>query len=175
MERKLAEGAPDGSPVVPHAALIERVVADLGFELVTLERGGGRRRALVRLRVDRPEGEAGRSSVTVDDCAAVSRAVRAALEAEDGEEAEYILEVSSPGVERPLTRRRDFERFAGQVVRIRGYAPLAERGRQLEGVLLGMSNEEGDAVALEVGGETIQVPIGAIAKARLVYRWEDDL
>ena len=175
MAQKRRGGAPGPNPIEPRTALIEQVVVDLGFELVTLERGGGRRRPLVRLRVDRPESEPGRSSVTVDDCAAVSRAVRAALEAEDGDEVEYILEVSSPGVERPLTRPRDFERFAGQVVRIRGYAPFAERGRQLEGVLLGMSNQGSDAVALEVGGETIRVPMQDIATAKLVYRWEDDL
>lgn len=173
--RRGAEAPRDSSD--PRAALIEDVVADLGFELVTLERGGGRRRPLLRLRVDRPEGEPGRSSITVDDCAAVSRAVRAALEAEEEESegVEYILEVSSPGVERPLAGPRDFERFAGQVVRIRGYAPFAQRGRQLEGVLLGMSTRDTDAVALEVGGETVEVPIRAIATAKLVYRWEDDL
>ena len=171
--RRGAEALRDSSE--PRAALIEQVVADLGFELVTLERGGGRRRLLLRLRVDRPESEPGRSSITVDDCAAVSRAVRAALEAEESEGVEYILEVSSPGVERPLTGPRDFERFAGQAVRIRGYAPFAQRGRQLEGVLLGMSTRDSDAVALDVGGETVEVPIRAIATARLVYRWEDDL
>jgi ribosome maturation factor RimP len=175
VEQERQEGAASRDPIEPRAALIERVVADLGFELVTLERGGGRRRPLLRLRVDRPESEPGRSSITVDDCAAVSRAVRAALETEDGDEVEYILEVSSPGVERPLTRPRDFERFAGQVVRIRGYAPFAERGRRLEGVLLGISSRDSDAVALEVGGEKIQVPMQEIATAKLVYRWEDDL
>jgi ribosome maturation factor RimP len=166
---------PGHDPVEPRTALVERIVAELGFELVTFERGGGRRRPLLRLRVDRPDNEHGRSSVTVDDCAAVSRAVRAALEAEDGDEVDYILEVSSPGVERPLTRARDFERFAGQVVRIRGYAPLGGRGRQLEGLLLGMSTRGGDTVALEVGGETVEVPRKEIATAKLVYRWEDDL
>lgn len=175
MERYAREGGAARTPGEPHAALIERVVGDLGFELVTLERGGGRRRPLLRLRVDRPESAPGRSSVTVDDCALISRAVRAALESEDADEVEYILEVSSPGVERPLIRPRDFERFAGHDVRIRGYAPFGDRGRQLEGVLLGISNEDGDAVALEIGGETIQVPMRAIATARLVYRWEDDL
>jgi ribosome maturation factor RimP len=166
---------PGQNPVEPREALVERIVEELGFELVTFERAGGRRRPLWRLRVDRPESEPGRSSVTVDDCAAVSRAVRAVLEAEDGGEVEYILEVSSPGVERPLTRARDFERFAGWVVRVRGYGPLAGRGRQLEGVLLGMSTRDGDTIALEVGGETIEVPRGEIATAKLVYRWEDDL
>lgn len=166
---------PGQSPVEPRTALVERTVEELGFELVTLERGGGRRRPLLRLRVDRPESEPGRSSITVDDCAAINRAVRAALEAEDGDDVEYILEVSSPGVERPLTRERDYERFAGRSVRIRCYEPLAGHGRQLEGVLLGMSTRDDDAVALEVGGETVEVPMRAIATAKLVYRWEDDL
>ncbi len=157
------------------ASLIEDVVAQLGFELVALERGGGRRRRLLRLRIDRFESEPGRSLVTVDDCATVTRAVRDALETEDDEGVEYILEVSSPGVERPLTRPRDFERFTGHAVRIRGYAPFGEHGRQLEGVLRGLSPGEGELVILEIGAETVEVPIEAIATAKLVHRWEDDL
>jgi ribosome maturation factor RimP len=155
--------------------LIEDLVAELGFELVALERAGGRRRRRLRLRIDRPDGEPGQSSVTVDDCARVSRAVRVALESGGDGDVEYILEVSSPGVERPLTRPRDFERFAGQTVRIRGYAPFGEHGRRLEGVLLGLSPGNGEVVLLEIGAETVEVPMEGIATAKLVHRWEDDL
>lgn len=155
------------------AARIEGVVEALGFELVTLERGGGRRRPLYRLRIDRPGDEPGRSSVTVDDCARVSRAVRDLLEGEDPER-DLILEVSSPGVERPLTRPRDYERFAGRDVRLRGYGPLVERRREIVGRLLGLAGDE-RAVALDLEGARVEVPLDAIAAARLVYRWEDDL
>lgn len=151
-------------------AAIERIVDSLGFELVSLERGGGRGRPLLRLRIDRPDAAPGRSSITVDHCALVSRAVDEWLA---GEEADFMLEVSSPGVERPLVRSRDYERFAGQRVRLRGYGPLTERGRDLEGVLVGRTGEEGAQVALEVEGERIEVPLTSIARARLVHRWEE--
>ncbi len=156
---------------------IETVLAALGFALVALERGGGRRRPLFRLRVERPGDAPGRSTLTADDCAAISRAVEARLDALAGSEGEYILEVSSPGVERPLTRPEDYDRFAGLAVRLRGFGPLAGRDRQVEGVLRG--TQEGDrgvrVVMLERDGGTLRVPIADIAKANLVYRPEDDL
>ncbi len=156
------------------ATRIERVVEALGFELVTFERGGARRRPLVRLRIDRPEGEPGRSSVTVDDCARVARAVREELESEAEGDLDYSLEVSSPGVERPLTRPRDFERFAGHEVRLRGYRPLAGRAKELRGTLVGLG-PEGDVAIVDVEGERLEVALGDLAAARLEYRWEEDL
>lgn len=154
------------------------LVRELGFELVTLQRGGGRRRPLLRLRIDREDSGPGRSGVTIDDCARVSRRIRERLEGHPLEPADYVLEVSSPGVERPLVKPGDYGRFAGQKVRIRGYAPLAGRSRQLEGLLLGL--DEGPpgtepSAALEVEGERLKVPLAAIASATLVYAWEDDL
>lgn len=152
---------------------IERLLEGLGFELVALERGGGRRRPLLRLRIDRPGGDPAGSAVTVEDCAAVSRSLNEALEGDPEAPADYILEVSSPGVERPLVRPRDYRWFAGREVALRGYGPLAGRDRRLTGILLGLS--EGGAVAVEVEGERLEVPLEAIAKAHLVYRWEDEL
>lgn len=153
---------------------IEELLEGLGFELVALERGGGRRRPLLRLRIDRPEGQRGRSAVTVTDCAAVSRAVNDLLETSPEAPSDYILEVSSPGVERPLVRPRDFRRFAGREVIVGGYGPLAGRGRQLTGILLGLA-AAGDGVAIEVAGERVEVPFASIARAHLVYRWDEEL
>ena len=156
---------------------IEAVVARLGFELVALDRGGGRRRPLLRLRVDRPGGIPGRSQLTVDDCAAISRAVLDWLD-ESGQAGEsYILEVSSPGVERPLVRQSDYERFAGFAVRLRGFGPLAGGRRQVEGILRGVSEQgdEGPVVVLEAEDGELRVPLSGIAKANLVYRPESDL
>lgn len=154
---------------------IEPLLEELGFELVVLERGGGRRRPLLRLRIDRPAGSAEGSGVTVDDCTRVSRAVGDLLEESPDAPADFILEVSSPGVERPLVRPRDFERFAGRDVLLRGYGPLHAGERRVTGRLLGLGGPEREAVAVEVRGERVEVPFSAIAKANLVYRWEDDL
>ncbi|MDT8435159.1 MAG: ribosome maturation factor RimP [Gemmatimonadota bacterium] len=156
---------------------IDRVLEERGFALVALERGGGRRRPLLRLRVERPDDPPGRSSLTAADCAAISREVLAHLEAAGLEEGDRILEVSSPGVERPLGRRSDYDRFAGSEIRVRGFGPLAAGRRQLEGRLGGTDTDAAGetVVVLEVDGETLRVPLATIARAHLVYRPEDDL
>lgn len=150
---------------------IERVIEDLGYELVVLEKGGGRRRPLLRLRVDRPDGEPGRSSLTADDCAQVSRAVMEMLETRKDAAADFILEVSSPGVERPLVRARDYRRFAGHSVRLRGYGPLVGDQKQLDALLVGYDDERG-AILLEKDGKPLAVPLSAVAKGNLTYRFE---
>lgn len=157
---------------VVDAARIEAAIEAEGFELVALERGGGRKRPLLRVRIDRPDSPPGRSTVTVDDCAHLSRILRDVLESGDGGEQDWILEVSSPGVERPLVRSRDYDRFAGQRVRVRGYAPLAGRGKEIEGALLGLVEADAEAFALDVDGERVEIPLSAVASARLVYSWD---
>jgi ribosome maturation factor RimP len=149
---------------------LEEFLSGIGFELVSVEKGGGRRRPLLRLRVDRPDSRPGYSTVTVDDCAKVSKAVRPFLEERGSGEEEWILEVSSPGVERPLTKPRDYRRFAGQKVRLRGYSPLPGGSRQMVGLLVGVAREAGEeVVVLEVTGERVEIPLTDIAKATLVY------
>lgn len=154
-------------------ALQERTEA-LGFELVELERAGNRARPVLRVRVDRPDSEPG-DGVSLEDCTRISRALEAYLDELETLPSNYVLEVSSPGVERPLVRRRDFERFAGQEVALKGYAPLAGRGRRLEGELLGLvDTTNGEAVRLRLAdGEDIEVPRESIARAHLVFRWND--
>lgn len=156
---------------------VEKHLAGLGFELVSLTRGGGRGRPALRLRIDRAEDAPGEAAVTVEDCARVSRALQEFFEGRDDVPVDYELEVSSAGVERPLVRPRDYARFAGREVRLKGYAPLAERGKSLEGRLLGLEElDDGtERVALTVSGERVEVPLAAIASAHLVYHWEDDL
>ncbi len=152
------------------SADIERTVEALGFEVVQMERGGGRHRPLLRLRIDRPGVSSARSGVTVDDCLAVTRELRGALD--DDAVEDWILEVSSPGVERPLVKAADYVRFAGSRVRIRGYAPLADRSRKLEGTLLGMVDELPGTFALEIEGDRVEIPLETVASARLVYDWD---
>lgn len=156
-------------------AEIEEFLSGLGFELVTLDRGGGRRVSHMRLKIDRPWGEPGRSEVTVDDCTRVARELRGWMsDREDVPEA-LQLEVSSPGVERPLVRPRDYSRFAGETVRLKGYGPLVEGRKELEGRLLGLAGPEDEQVALEIGGERVEVSLSAVASGHLVYDWESEL
>lgn len=156
---------------------IETLLAPLGFALVSLERGGSRRRSLLRLRVERPDDPPERSSLTIDDCAVVSRAVRARLEAV-GAGGDWVLEVSSPGVERPIGRETEWERCAGLRVRVRGYGPLDGDQRQVEGTLLGLTpaveGQERRAI-LDLDGRRLEVALSGVAKASLAWRLEDDL
>ncbi|MGH7475891.1 MAG: ribosome maturation factor RimP [Longimicrobiales bacterium] len=153
---------------------LERRVEALGYELVELERAGSRARPILRLRIDRPDSRPG-DGVTVDDCARVSRALEPLLDETALGEGRYVVEVSSPGIERPLVRPRDFERFAGRTVALKGYGPLADRARNLEGELLGIQGEgEAQRVRLRLAdGEEIEIPRRAVARAHLVFRWDE--
>lgn len=152
--------------------LTEEVLDRLGYELVELERAGQRARPILRLRIDRADASPGQS-VTVDECARVSREVEAALEARDDLPVSYILEVSSPGVERPLRKRRDFERNVGQNIALRGYEPLAAGSRRIAGVLLAVEGEAGvETLRVELAdGSEAMVPLSAVARANLVFDW----
>lgn len=151
---------------------LEDALEGMGYELVDLERAGHRTRPVLRLRIDRPDSEPGRG-VTVQECAQVSRSLEPLLEAREDVPATYVLEVSSPGVERPIRKRRDFERFVGQQIAVKGYAPLAGRSKKLRGTLLeiaGSGDEERIRLRLEDETE-VEVPRSAIAKAQLVFDW----
>jgi ribosome maturation factor RimP len=102
----------------------------------------------------------------------VSRALEPWLDTREDLSDRYVLEVSSPGVERPLVRPRDWERFAGREVAVRGREPLAEgRGKRLEGVLLGPRGP--DRIGLRLAdGEEVEVPLTAVERANLIYRWD---
>jgi ribosome maturation factor RimP len=151
---------------------LEQHVEALGYELVDLERAGSRARPILRLRIDRPEGDQG---VGLEDCARVSRALEAELDADERLSERYTLEVSSPGVERPLRRDRDFERFAGQEIAVQGPEVLAGRARRLQGELLGLVQDaSGAAVRLRLpDGAEIDIPRTEIGRAHLIFRWQD--
>ena len=152
---------------------LERRVEELGYEFVELERTGSRTRPIFRVRIDRPDAEPGKG-ITLDDCAYVTRQLEPILDARPGLGGRYVLEVSSPGIERPLVRPRDFERFAGREVALRGRQPLAGRSRRLQGELLGLSGPEGEErirLRLE-NGEVVEVPRAEVTRAHLVFRWD---
>lgn len=136
--------------------LLEPVLEAMGYELVCLERpaGGG----LLRLYID---AEAG---ITVDDCEAVSRQVSGVLDVEDPLPGAYRLEVSSPGLDRPLVKPEHFERFSGARVKLRLIHPQQGR-RRYKGRLRGM---EDGTVMVEADGECYRLALDNIDMARLV-------
>jgi ribosome maturation factor RimP len=153
---------------------LEGRVEALGLEFVELERAGSRARPILRVRIDRPGSDVG-SGVTVDDCTRVSRALESYLDGAEGLSDRYVLEVSSPGVERPLLRRRDFERFTGRDIVVKGHAPLAGRKeKRLEGELVALDGEgEQEHITLRLAdGSNVEIPRADIARAHLVFRWD---
>ena len=152
---------------------IARQVEAMGLEVVELEQAGNAVRPILRLYIDRPDSVPGpgHPGVSLEDCATVSRALEPMLDAREDLSDRYVLEVSSPGVERPLTRPRDYTRFAGQEVALRGKAALAGRAKRLQGTLVGLRGEERAVLRLE-GGEELEIPLSEIDRANLVFRWE---
>lgn len=161
--------------VVPEIeAELEGKVEDLGYELVEVRWGGSGRRPQLMVRIDRPGSVPG-AGVTVEECAQVSRALEPWLDGHEALPERYVLEVSSPGVDRPLVRARDFERFRGERVAVTGRGVLLGRSTRLEGVLLGLEEEgtEREAVRLRLpGGEEVGVPRSEIRRAHLVFEWK---
>jgi ribosome maturation factor RimP len=151
---------------------IENRVAELGFEFVELERVGSRSRPILRVRIDRPDAEPGRG-ITIAECASVSRALEAFLDTDPAVGERYVLEVSSPGIERPLLRTRDYARFAGRPVALSGHEPLEGKNRRLEGMLEGIAGEgEEERILLRLAdGQLREVPRSRVARAHLVFRW----
>ena len=149
-----------------------RVEAE-GYEVVEVEWAGSSGRPVIRVRIDRA-GATGPEGVNVDDCARVSRALERWMDELETMPERYVLEVSSPGVDRPLLRARDFERFAGKKVAVKGPAPLAGRATRLEGELLGLTQvgEGEERVRLRLpGGDEVEIPRGEISGAHLVFEW----
>lgn len=142
-------------------ALCEPLIAAEGLELLDLEYAREPSGWVLRLYIDRPGGKVG-----VDECALASRAVDKALDVEDLVPNEYSLEVSSPGINRPLKKVAHFERVLGQRVKIKTFAPLFEPPRKnFAGTLTSVTPE---AVVVEVeGAGPFSIPFEAIAKANL--------
>ncbi len=140
-------------------SIIEPSLEAMGYRLVRVAMTGGRR-ATLQVMAERADGAA----MTVEDCADISRSLSALLDVADPIAGAYTLEVSSPGIDRPLVRREDFARFAGFETKIELTAPIGGR-RRFRGRLLGM---EGDQVRLLVDDAPIDLPLKAIARAKLV-------
>ncbi len=145
------------------AAIVAPTIEGLGFELVRIRLMGGKR-ATLQIMAERPDG-----GIEVEDCARISRAVGAVLDVEDPISGEYVLEVSSPGIDRPLTRLKDFERYEGYEVRVET-ADLIDGRRRFKGVLEGV---EGNDVLIAIPEGTIGLDFDWLSDAKLVLT--DDL
>ncbi len=140
------------------AALLEPTVNRLGYELTDIEVRLGGRQGLIRLFIDHDDG------ISLADCEKVSLAVSALLDVEDPVPGNYNLEVSSPGLDRKLTKADHFHRFIGNTVKVTLRIPLEGR-RRFRGVLVA---QEGDSIVVEVDGEPHSLPLSMIDTARLV-------
>ncbi len=140
------------------AGIITPVIEDMGFELVRVRLLAGRS-AVLQIMADRPEG-----GIEVDDCAAISTAVSAVLDVEDPIAEAYALEVSSPGIDRPLTRLKDFDAFEGWEAKLET-AELQGGRRRFKGKLAGV---EGDEVLINVDEGTIGLQFDWLSDAKLV-------
>ncbi len=139
--------------------MISPAVTDMGFTIVRVQLSGERRRTL-QIMVEPSDGR----EMTVDDCADISRTVSAIMDVEDPIAGNYSLEVSSPGLDRPLVKFTDFERFAGFEAKIELTALMDGRRRfkcRLKGT-------EGNDVLVDVDGESLRIDYGNIAKAKLI-------
>ncbi len=140
--------------------LLEPGAQALGFEIVAVELAGSGGSTVLRVYIDRPEG------VTVDDCARVSHQLSAILDVEDPIPDAYALEVSSPGLDRPLSKRKHFEDAVGREVKLQTRSHIAGR-RRFTGVLQQVTDE---TLVVDVDGEPYDLPIDEIEKARLVSK-----
>lgn len=140
--------------------LAESLLGGTDTEVVDVETAGSSGGLIVRVYVDRAGG------VSVEDCARVSRALGDRLEAEDVIPGRYVLEVSSPGIDRPLRRPGDFERFAGEEAQVRTYEKI--EGKHTHRGRLAGFDAEANAVLLEdEGGVRVSIPLAGIRKANL--------
>ncbi|MFL4469334.1 ribosome maturation factor RimP [Tateyamaria armeniaca] len=146
MDRRLAE-------------IITPVIEDMGYELVRVRLMSGKDESTLQIMADKPEG-----GIEVDDCAKISTAVSANLDVEDPILDAYTLEVSSPGIDRPLTRLKDFDMFEGYDAKLET-DELIDGRRRFKGVLAGV---EGDEVLINVAEGTIGLKFEWLTEAKLV-------
>lgn len=148
-------------------AVARPILESLRIELVEIEFKRGGRESVLRLFIDKEGG------VTLDDCAEVSRELSAILDVEDFIPGEYNLEVSSPGLDRPLKTPADYERYAGRLVKVRTYEPFPDdagnKRKTFLGTLLGLTD---GVVRMKLAeGQSAAIPLERIAKANLEFEF----
>jgi ribosome maturation factor RimP len=151
--------------------LVASEIKPLGLELFELRLSGSKGRPVLDVRIEREDGE----KVTVDTCAAASRAIEIKLDSQDFGGRRYVLEVSSPGIERPLRNAKDWRRFVGRTAVVTANVPGDPAGRRTDEVEI--AGVEGDAgqeivIVLDERGEERRFPLAAVEKARLAFHWK---
>jgi ribosome maturation factor RimP len=141
-------------------ALTEPVLTGQGYELVDLEWKNESGGWVLRFFIDKPGG------VGLDDCADMSHLLSATLDVSDLIQPAYSLEVSSPGLDRPLRKESDFVRFVGKKAKIKTRRPIGESRRNFSGILL---SAEAGIIRIDVGDQVCEVPVEAVEKANLVF------
>jgi len=142
---------------------IEAAVHGVGYELVGIEYHPQGRRSLLRVYIDTPDG------VSVDDCERASRQISSVLDVDDPIHGQYVLEVSSPGLDRPLFTAEHFRQFAGNRVKLRVSPPLDGR-RNFSGLLLGMRE---NVVVMVQDDHEVEIPLQHIEQAKLVPEFQE--
>jgi ribosome maturation factor RimP len=151
--------------------LVASEIKPLGLELFEFKIGGSKGRPVLDVRVEREDAE----KVTVDDCAAASRVIEARLDAEDFGGRRYVLEVSSPGLERPLRNAKDWKRFVGMSAVVTTNVVGDPAGRRTDEVeIAGVEGDAGQEVVIvhSERGDERRFPLAAVEKARLAFHWK---
>jgi ribosome maturation factor RimP len=145
--------------------VVATTLAGMDLDLVEIRSGGSRSRPTIDVRIERRDGEA----VTVDDCARASRAIEARLDAEGTVGERYVLEVSSPGVERPLLKPSDWRRFAGKRAKVLSDA----LGGREEVEIVALEGDAGNEIVIvrDRRGAERRVPLSQVREARLAFHW----
>ncbi|MDD5287246.1 MAG: ribosome maturation factor RimP [Desulfuromonadaceae bacterium] len=143
------------------------ILESMGVELVDIEFGRVGRDAVLRLFIDKDGG------ITLDDCADVSRELSLILDVEEVISCNYSLEVSSPGLDRPLKKQSDYERFAGRLIKVRTYEPLPDDKGNKRKTFLGKLDGLVDGVVkiTLAEGQTASIPLERVAKANLEFEF----
>ena len=151
--------------------LVASEIKPLGLELFELKLGGSKGRPVLDVRVEREDGE----QVTVDNCAAASRAIETKLDSQDFGGRRYVLEVSSPGIERPLRNAKDWKRFVGRTAVVTTNVAGDPAGRRTDEVeIVGVEGDAGQEVVMvrNERGDERRFPLAAVEKARLAFHWK---
>jgi ribosome maturation factor RimP len=151
--------------------IVTNELTGLGLDLFELRSVGTKNRPVLDVRIERKDGE----KITVDDCARASRAIEAKLDEGNVVGTRYVLEVSSPGIERPLRNAADWRRFIGRDAVITAHPSDGQPGLSSKEIkIAGVEGDAGAEMILveDASGSTHRVPLAAVTKARLAFNWK---